>query len=68
MIPTTREVETGRITVEGQPGQKFSNTESQQTSRTFWSLPVIPASCKAIVGRLWFEPSLGQKYKTLSEK
>jgi hypothetical protein len=44
VILTTWEVEIGRITVQGQPEQKVSETPSQQIN---WLMLVIPATQEA---------------------
>jgi hypothetical protein len=38
-----KEVEIGRITVQGQPWGKVSETSSQQKCWSWWYVPVIPA-------------------------
>jgi hypothetical protein len=37
----TQQVETGRTTVRGQPGQKVSKTSSQSTILVWWHMPMI---------------------------
>jgi hypothetical protein len=44
LIPTTWAVEVWRTMVQGQLGQKVSETTSQPISWAWWYVPVIPAT------------------------
>jgi hypothetical protein len=52
-------VEIGRITVQGQTGQKVSKTPSQLIKLVWWLMPVIPVTGEtvgkriAVQGWLW---------------
>jgi hypothetical protein len=67
VIPVTWEVEIGRILVQGQPGEKVSETTSQPISGSLQHVLVISAMKEAQVGGSWSEVSPGQKCEALSK-
>jgi hypothetical protein len=47
VIPAARQVEMGRIVVEGQPEQKVGKAPSQSISWVWWHVPVVPVTREA---------------------
>jgi hypothetical protein len=52
IIPTTQEVEIGKVMVQGKPRQKASKTPVQQTSWVWWLTSTISAIQEAAGGRI----------------
>jgi hypothetical protein len=57
VILATQEVEIGRISVQGQLGQKLCETPSQSRSWTWWYISVIPTTQKTSTGGAQFRPA-----------
>jgi hypothetical protein len=60
-ILATWEAETERITDQGQPGQKVSETPNSANSWMWWYTPVIPSYEGVEIRRIWFQASLCKK-------
>jgi hypothetical protein len=57
-----------RISVQGKPRQKISETLSQRTSQVWWYMPETSATWEVEVGGSQSKSDPGQKHETLFEK
>jgi hypothetical protein len=63
VLSATQEAETGRVTVPGQPRQKFSETSSQPKNWIWWCTSVIPATTGGIGRRIRVQDGPGKNVR-----